>query len=452
MNRSVDNTLETINAAATAIAAAENRPPHVSIQKRRWGSCWSLYWCFGSQKHRKRIGHADLVPETTAPGADAPAAENPLQPPAVVLPFVAPPSSPASFIQSEPPSSAQSPASLPSLTAISANIYSPGPYAHETQLVSPPVFSTFTTEPSTAPFTPPPESVHLTTPSSPEVPYAQLLDPSHQNGEVGQKFSLFPYEFPSYQLYPGSPVGQLISPSSGISCSGTSSPFPDPEFIAGGSHFLEFRTGDPPKLLNLDLLSSHKWGLREGSGLSTPDAVVANSPRDLHPDQQISEVPSPATLENGQPHDDTITHPRVSFELTAEDGLRCIEKQPSPLAHSVSVSLRHAAMAEKDAILVNGGNSHERHAFKMAEDEQKSTHVNVEESRQHHKHRTITLGSSKEFNFDNNDGGENPGIGSEWSANDEVIGKEDGSSNNWSFFPMLQPGAEAEAEGSNNVG
>ncbi|KAF9623390.1 hypothetical protein IFM89_001310 [Coptis chinensis] len=53
-----------------------------------------------------------------------------------------------------------------------------GPYAHETQLVSPPVFSTFTTEPSTAPFTPPPEPLHQTTPSSPEVPFARLLTSS----------------------------------------------------------------------------------------------------------------------------------------------------------------------------------------------------------------------------------------------------------------------------------
>ncbi|KAI4320009.1 hypothetical protein MLD38_033537 [Melastoma candidum] len=44
------------------------------------------------------------------------------------------------------------------------------------QQVSPPipVFSTFTTEPSTAPITPP-ESVYLTRPSSPEVPFGQLL-------------------------------------------------------------------------------------------------------------------------------------------------------------------------------------------------------------------------------------------------------------------------------------
>ncbi|GER33923.1 hypothetical protein STAS_10096, partial [Striga asiatica] len=46
--------------------------------------------------------------------------------------------------------------------------------------VSPPVFSTYTTEPSTAPVTPPPELAHYltTTPSSPEVPYAHFLSKS----------------------------------------------------------------------------------------------------------------------------------------------------------------------------------------------------------------------------------------------------------------------------------
>ncbi|KAJ0716494.1 hypothetical protein HanPI659440_Chr13g0513361 [Helianthus annuus] len=95
-----------------------------------------------------------------------------------------------------------------SFTAVSGGMFSPGgtsnmfaigPYAHETQLVSPPVFSTYTTEPSTAPFTPPPESVHLTTPSSPEVPYARYLGSGNRNNVVG-------YEFQSYMLYPD-PVG-----------------------------------------------------------------------------------------------------------------------------------------------------------------------------------------------------------------------------------------------------
>ncbi|CAN0927315.1 Uncharacterized protein At1g76660 [Linum grandiflorum] len=97
--------------------------------------------------------------------------------------LLAPPSSPASFSNSALPSTAQSPSCFLSLSANSPGgpssaMYATGPYAHETQLVSPPVFSTFTTEPSTAPLTPPPELAHLTTPSSPDVPFAQFLTSS----------------------------------------------------------------------------------------------------------------------------------------------------------------------------------------------------------------------------------------------------------------------------------
>ena len=69
-----------------------------------------------------------------------------------------------------------------------------------------PVFSAYTTEPSTAPFTPSPESVQLTTPSSPEVSFAQLLTSSlehaRRNSGTNQKFALSHYEFQSYPLYP----------------------------------------------------------------------------------------------------------------------------------------------------------------------------------------------------------------------------------------------------------
>ncbi|KAI3804449.1 hypothetical protein L1987_25997 [Smallanthus sonchifolius] len=234
--RGVNDSMVTVNSAASAIQSSENRATQSSSQKRRWGSCWKISWCFGSQKHSKRIGHAVLVPE---PGFSRTAAQPPTnmsQPPSRVLPFIAPPSSPASFLHSEPPSATHSPGGFLSFTSVSASMYSPGgpanmfaigPYAHETQLVSPPVFSTYTTEPSTAPFTPPPESVYLTTPSSPEVPYARLLGSCDQSNVI-------PYEFQSYQLYPGSPMGQLGS--------GSSSPFLDVDFTCGGPHFLHFPT------------------------------------------------------------------------------------------------------------------------------------------------------------------------------------------------------------------
>ncbi|XP_059442410.1 uncharacterized protein LOC132174761 [Corylus avellana] len=445
-SRALNNALETISAAATAIASAENRAPQATVQKRRWGSCWSVYWCFGSLKQRKRIGPAVLVPETTPPGTNVSASENPTQVSAVLLPFVAPPSSPASFLQSEPPSAMQSPAGLLSLTSISASMYSPGPasifaigpYAHETQLVSPPVFSTFTTEPSTAPFTPPAESVHLTTPSSPEVPFAELLDPNHRNGEAAQKFPFSHYEFQSYQLHPGSPVGQLISPSSGISGSGTSSPFPDHEFAAGGHHFLEFRTGDPPKLLNLYKLSPREYRSRQGSGSLTPDAVKPTTRDCFILNGQMYEVGLHSHPDNGRQSgrrdDEIAVNRRVSFEITAED-VRCVEKKPLPLAEAVSVSLKDAATAEiQNPTKVMDCN--ECRVGETSSDAPEKAPEDREEAERHQKHRSITLGSAKEFNFDNTDGGDS----CNWWANEKVLGKESGPTKNWSFFPMIQPG------------
>ncbi|KAI4376150.1 hypothetical protein MLD38_013941 [Melastoma candidum] len=258
----------------------------LSQQKWRWSGFWRLYGCFGFQKHQKRIGHALLFPETTESISDAPATLNFVQPTAISLPFVAPPSSPASFAPSEPPSAPQSPVGLLSLTSISDSMYSMfaiGPYAHETQLVSPPVFSTFTTEPSTAPITPPSESINMMTPASPEVPLAQFLNPNLQNAEGGNGFPFYQYEFQPYQLSPGSPVGHLISPSSGISGSGTSSPFPGREFAASLS-LLQFRVDQTSNVFNTDISCSRYWVSRHNSGSVTPESVRPNPcSRIFHP-------------------------------------------------------------------------------------------------------------------------------------------------------------------------
>ncbi|KAF5938601.1 hypothetical protein HYC85_022860 [Camellia sinensis] len=441
MRGASNDTLDTISAAATAIASAENRVPQAPIQKRRWGSCWSIYWCFGSHKHRKQVGHAALVPETTAPRTEVPAAENPTPSPSIVLPFIAPPSSPASFLQSEPPSCTQSPAGLLSLTSISASMYSPGPasifavgpYAHETQLVSPPVFSTFTTEPSTAPFTPPPESVQLTTPSSPEVPFARLLDPNHQNGESGQRFPFSQYEFHSYQLYPGSPVGHLISPSSGISGSGTSSPFPDREFTPGGPQFLQFRIGNPPKLLNLDKLSAHEWGSQQGSGSLTPDAVRPRSRDSFLLNRQNSDIAPLTNSFNGYRNDEAAINHRLKM---LSDALQRSHHWPRLYHHPVENA---EVLAEKDEKSTEAASSLDGHLSEISDDTtmtEKSS-ADGEDGQRPQKHRSITLGSIKEFNFDNADGGKSdrPAIGSDWWATEKVLGKEGGK--NWSFFPML---------------
>lgn len=232
-------------------------------------------------------------------------------------------------------------------------MFTVGPYAHELQLVSPPVFSTFTTEPSTAPFTPPPESLQLTTPSSPEVPFARL---SYRNGE---------YEFQSYQLYPGSPVGQLISPGSVISNSGTSSPFP-----------------------------IYKWGSHQGSGTLTPDSVA---PRGIS--------------FNKFRNSEALHDPRVSFEITAEDVMRCMAKEPS-LAKALSS------------------------AVEITDDSFEKSSV------MHMKRCSTTLDSIMEFNFGNTDVGKSDetSVGPNLWANENALRTEGGSSKEWSFFPMIQSG------------
>lgn len=386
--RAVNNTLETINAAATAIASVENRL-HPHVQKRNWGS----YWCFGHRKNnRKRIGHAVLVTETT-PSSGANAAATTISTTQatsnnIPLPFAAPPSSPASFLHSEPPSVAQSPGGILSLTSVSANMYSPsasfsifsiGPYAYETQLVSPPVFSTFTTEPSTAPFTP------FTTPSSPEVPFAQLLDPNNKVSDT------YHYDFHSYQLHPGSPVGQLISPRSPFSASGTSSPFPDTEFTSRGSLLL-----DPPKLQNFDKLSIHEnHKTHQGSGSVN-----------------------------------------FSIQVSAQDVLRCVENKPVTWTKALPNIKSDALGADKQ------DSSRQVLVTETANDVPQQSMEDGDMERVHHnKDECITFSSAKEFNFDNAEGGDSPApnVVAEWWANEKVASKEAESSHNWSFFPMIQP-------------
>nr|KYP74772.1 Uncharacterized protein At1g76660 family [Cajanus cajan] len=373
------NTVDTVNAAASAIVNAESRiQPTTTVPKKRWGSCWSLYWCFGPHKNSKRISNAVLVPEPVepiVPVGSHPATVAPNPSTAIVMPFIVPPSSPASFLQSDPPSATQSPVGLFSLSSLTvsasggpSSIFAIGPYAYETQLVSPPVFSNFTTEPST-PFTPPPESLQLTTPSSPEVPFAQLLasslDRDCKNNGTNQKFPLSNYEFQLYQQYPGSPGTQLISPGSIISTSGSSTPFPDRQL---------------------------------GSGSLTPDGMAPPARNDIYVGKQISV----ANSENEcQPNAALVNH-RVSFELTGEDVARCLANKSGSSLHG---NMSGSSQGEEQCC------------------------------RRHH-----SFNSSKEFNFDNRKGvvSDNPTNSSEWWTNKKIVGKEGRSSNSWAFFPMLQ--------------
>ncbi|KAG5014495.1 hypothetical protein AAZX31_08G015600 [Glycine max] len=420
-----NNTLDTINAAAFAIASAQNRVSQPSTQKKRWGSWLGKIGCFGYQKSRKRIGHAVLVPEPTCNGADPAASSN--QAPSITLPFVAPPSSPASFFQSEPPSTGVSPGGPASIFAI-------GPYAHETQLVSPPVFSAS----STAPFTPP-----FTTPSSPEVPFAQLLDPNNKNAETFQRFQISHYDFQSYQFHPGSPVAQLISPRSTIS-----SPLPDSEFNATFSHILDFPIADPPKLLNLDskLSACENRKSNHGSGSLTPDAARSTTQSAFLSNHWVSEIKMSPHPSNNRLNEISINH-RVSFELSAQKVLKSLENKPaaSVWTNVVSKLKNDAPTTDKEEKSVEAVLD-EKQVVKEAHNDQPLEEITLGGEKAtttvHEKDQSLTLSSAKEFNFDNADGGDSlaPNIVADWWANEKVAGKEREASKDWSFFPLIQPG------------
>nr|XP_029143333.1 uncharacterized protein At1g76660 isoform X1 [Arachis hypogaea] len=220
------------------MGSEQNRFPQHE-RRKRWGGCWGAFSCFGSQKGGKRIVPASRIPESNV------SATQPNGPQVVGLPnqatglapsLLAPPSSPASFTHSALPSTAQSPSCFLSLSANSpggpsSTMFATGPYAHETQLVSPPVFSNFTTEPSTAPLTPPPELAHLTTPSSPDVPFAHFLSSAVdlKNGAKSNYVTANDLQA-TYSFYPGSPASSLKSPISRNSGECLSSSFPEREF------------------------------------------------------------------------------------------------------------------------------------------------------------------------------------------------------------------------------
>ncbi|KAK1651232.1 hypothetical protein QYE76_069037 [Lolium multiflorum] len=212
--------------------------------KGRWAGCFSGLSCFGSQKGGKRIVPAARVPDgnaSTNRGNGRQSGGNSNQHAAMNPSLLAPPSSPASFSHSALASTAQSPNCFLSISANSpgptSNMFAVGPYANEPQLVSPPTaFSTYTTEPSTAPLTPPPELAHATTPSSPDVPYARFLSSSMGLKAAGKDQNMHYLSTTysggsgfqgSYPLYPGSPSSSLISPASVTPRTGLSSPIPE---------------------------------------------------------------------------------------------------------------------------------------------------------------------------------------------------------------------------------
>ncbi|CAN8273905.1 unnamed protein product [Cochlearia groenlandica] len=186
MMRNVNNSIYTVNAAASAIVSAETRvQPSPHQKKRYWTRYCFLYSCFGSRKRNKRIGHEPYEPVTSSRPITMSQVHVSSTPHSSPTSSFLDPSSSSSYYYyyatqtPPPPYGLYSRNEHPSAFVI-------GPYAHEAHLlVTPPVFSAFTTEPSTAPFTPPSEPAHATTssttttrPSSPEVPFAELLTSS----------------------------------------------------------------------------------------------------------------------------------------------------------------------------------------------------------------------------------------------------------------------------------
>ncbi|KAL9317590.1 hypothetical protein ACSQ67_014107 [Phaseolus vulgaris] len=419
----------TVNAAASAIVTAESRVQPATSPKKRWGSCWSLYWCFGPHKNSKRIGNAVLVPEPVEPAGQigshlATAAPNPST--AVAMPFIVPPSSPASFLESDSSSATQSPVGLFSLSSLNANascgpasIFAIGPYTYETQLVSPPVFSNFTTEPSTAPFTPPPESVQLTTPSSPEVPFAQLLtssldrDCKDKGTNQREASNLLGFEHFSTHKWNSRLGSGSLTPDSTGQGSG----------LGSGS------------------LTPNAVKLVSSSGCLTPEGVAPTARNGIYVGKQTSELTPLANSENEcQPNAALVDH-RVSFELTGEDVARCLaNKSGSPLIGNISGSSQGALVGEpvdRERIHKNSDSDCDLCSRKTSNDKPENSPGEGEEQCCL-KHNSSS--SSKDFNFDSRKGvvSDNPANASEWWTNKKIVGKEGSSSNGSAFFPMLQ--------------
>ncbi|MCO5596822.1 hypothetical protein L7F22_050892 [Adiantum nelumboides] len=156
---------------------------------RGWRACWGKLHCFASSSRKRDRHHPHLLPAPSAANSSCNGdlqISGPMPASSSISPLVyAPPSSPASLSYTD---NVPSPAALLTLFPLKcvddlcSNATPRGDSSFrslDSVLVTPPLHSTLTTEPttplSTAPFTPPPELAHLTTPSSPEVPFAELV-------------------------------------------------------------------------------------------------------------------------------------------------------------------------------------------------------------------------------------------------------------------------------------
>lgn len=143
---------------------------------------------------------------------------------------------------------------------------------------------------------------------------------------------------------------------------------------------IDLRMVEAPRFVGYEHFMNYKWGSRLGSGALTPT-------NGKEPPSQESNI-----LENsrnlGVVESESINH-RVSFELSGEDFATSVVKD---LATEVALSF------------------------------QTQTSMRGDDERG----RTVSFGSSKDFDFNNSEGG--------------VGGRELGPQRNWTFFPMLQSG------------
>ncbi|MCO5549502.1 hypothetical protein L7F22_002974 [Adiantum nelumboides] len=222
-----------------------------------WKSCWGGLMCFTPRRRIKYHSRESscLVPQSM-PGeisaANGTLTLDTLNQVAFLPPVMgAPPPSPVSLGATlESTSSQLSTANLLSLFPENSDREGNhhglrfGVLMLDDALATPPLPSTLTTPTatplSTAPFTPPPELSHLTAPSSPEVPFAQLLETSFTDfrSSLSRKLEHFSLQnFPASQfqlthrLYPCSPIGRLVTYNSGASSPEVLSP------MRGGVYF-----------------------------------------------------------------------------------------------------------------------------------------------------------------------------------------------------------------------
>lgn len=191
------------------------------------------------------------------------------------------------------------------------------------------------------------------------------------------------------------------------------------------------------------------WGSRLGSGTLTPNGGISRlgsgtvTPNGGEPpsrdcyllENQISEVASLANSDNGSEIAEGVIDHRVSFELTGEDVPSCREKEPVMSHSQQTLPMDVPAPSNKEM----------RSSSSIVEEKTDGLPEKASErgdDQCHRKHRNITFGSSKDFDFDNVkiEVLEKHSVDCEWWTSDKATGKESSIQNNWTFFPVLQPG------------